>query len=717
MTSHLNTKSDADYLDLRLLLQSLREKKWLIGTFGVTIFIFAMLYTVFKPTQYQATILLQVQQKQPNTLGTMTKSNQSFDPANIPDEPISVQIALIRSKFILEPVIQSLGLDIHVSPYGYSFFSRKTSADINVGELTIPSRYLKKKLQLTVASAGHYHVYNSQNELLIQGIVGQRLSNHDFSIKVDKIEAPVGSQFALIKDPESEVMTKLLTNLTITDLSGSAETNSNKIGILQLSLIGEDPNLITAILNKIAVVTQQKSIERTSLKAEKTLAFLNQQRPIVQKSLEEAEAKLNHYRATSGKIDIKLQTHYLMTHLADIDKQIQEMQLKKLNMLQQFTVYHPFIVSLTQKMQESEKQRDELLNQLKKLPAADQVAISLTREVNVRNNLYMSLLNQIHELQVIKAGIVSDIHILVLATKPDMPLPVRMTVVGIASLLIGLVVGSIFVLSWRIFVRHIDDPHWIEKVWNIKMLASVPYSKKQHGQTKQFKSNIIKNLPLLSSKWPNDITIESLCHIRTYLQLHLNHTQNAIITVMGLTKGVGKTFISVNLASLVARMGHPVLLIDGDIRSGHMHHYFGASTLGLTDLINAETTLETAIIQSREFKHLHFLPAGKRSENSSDLFTHNRLKSILSEASEKYQYIIMNTSSHPLAADSILIGALANMNLLVLGDKMHEAFEIDRLIKTLNHADIKIHGAIFNHLKPQQYKKNYYWHRPLVTES
>jgi uncharacterized protein involved in exopolysaccharide biosynthesis len=64
----------------------------------------------------------------------------------------------------------------------------------------------------------------------------------------------------------------------------------------------------------------------------------------------------------------------------------------------------------------------------------------------------MNLLNQIHELQVIKAGIVSDIHILVLASKPDSPIPVKKSIIGISSLLMGLILGSIVVVVWRLFV-------------------------------------------------------------------------------------------------------------------------------------------------------------------------------------------------------------------------------------------------------------------------
>ena len=77
---------------------------------------------------------------------------------------------------------------------------------------------------------------------------------------------------------------------------------------------------------------------------------------------------------------------------------------------------------------------------------------------------------------------------------PDAPIPVKKSIIGIASILLGLMMGGIAVLSWRLLGRRINDPHWIEKVWDIKMLSNIPHSKKQHSQSKQFRQNKIKNL-------------------------------------------------------------------------------------------------------------------------------------------------------------------------------------------------------------------------------
>ena len=621
MTSHSYTRLDADHLDLRSIFQILIVKKWLILTMGFIVFSLAMIYTVSKPTKYQARILLKIQNKQHNSFGGIANPNQQTGLANMPEEPIAVQIALIRSDYILRPVIQSLGF-------------------------------------------------------------------------------------------QSDMIKKIRSNLNIVDLSSSSDSMNNKVAILQLSLTGDDPALITHILNEIAATTKQKDIILKSQEAEKTLEFMRQQLPLIHGSLKKAEAKLNHYRSTNGRIDIKLQTQYLVTQLSDIDEQLKKLRVKKITMLQQYTTFHPFVIALNQERIELEKQRLELIKQLKKLPASDQQDVNLTREVDVKNNLYTLLLNQIHQYEVMQAGIISDIQILTPVITPDVLAPIKMSIVGLFSFVIGMILASLGILSWRIFTRRIDDPNWTERIWNIKNLAVIPYSKIQANNSIAYKSKIQRALPLLAYNSPSDMAIESLCNLRTFIQLNLDTTQNNIIAIMGLTKGIGKTFITANLASLLARTHNKVLLIDADVRGGHMHQYFDMpATPGLTDVVHGTCSIEHALIKSKHFENLSFLSSGKRPEKPADLLMSDHFKALLTTLSADYPYIFINTAQNIFTTDTALIGALANMNLLVLGSNMHESFEIDMAIKNLNHAGIKVHGCIFNNPKSIKHKKYYYSQR------
>jgi len=415
-SSPLVPKLEVNYVDLQLLLANLLAKKWLILGMGLMTVCLATVYSLVKPTKYQATVLLQIHHKQENSLGSMNEALQQATTAA--EEPISMQMALIRSKFILGPVIKALGLDIQILPQKKFFFGlfKQPENELQISELQVPPRFLKKPLLLLVDQPDHYRLYAAK-KLVLEGNSGELIAaNNLFALKIAKLSAPPGARFILRKLPESEVINQLRSHLIISDLSGTEGSSLNKVGILQLLLSGTNAQKTIDIINKIALITELKDRERKSLEAKKTLEFLYQQLPIIQASLKEAEEKLNSYRSTSGKIDIKLQTQYLFTHLSEVDKQLELIRFKKIDMAQQYTAHHPFLITLNQKQIELQKQHDAIIEQIKNLPATDQIAANLSRDVDVKNNLYMALLHKIHEQQVITAGIVSDIGILALAT-------------------------------------------------------------------------------------------------------------------------------------------------------------------------------------------------------------------------------------------------------------------------------------------------------------
>lgn len=705
---HPYSKLDANYVDLRSIFQGLIEYKWLILTSSLMIFMLAMIYASMKPTRYQASILFKIQHKQQNALGTI--ANQQASLANALGEPLAVQIALIQSEFILRPVIKSLGLDTSITPYRHSlldYIFGKNISKINISELQVPIEYLKKPLRLVIDDKKYYRLYDQNGRLLIQGNEGKLAGRDDFiAIKIDKINAPVGSQFTLTKEQEFDVIGKIHANLRITDLSGSSENATNKVAILRVSLIGNDPILITNILNQIATITQQQNIKLKAIEAEKNLRILNQQLFSIKKSLEEAETKLNDYRSTTGSLDIQSQIKYLLNHLDDINKKLEVLRLKKSDLLQKYTQNHPTVIDLTRELKELEKYRNQLDKRLKKLPFSEQIIANLKRELTVKNNLYIFLLNQIHQLEIIKGGAISDVQILSKATTPYKLQETKPIVVGFFGLFIGLILGSIGAFGWRIIMQRVDDPNWTENTWNIKNLAIVPYSKEQALNSLAKESGKEKYLSVLAYQSPNDIAVESLCSLRTYLQIAVRSSQNNIIAIMGISKGIGKTFITVNLAYLLARIGKKVLVIDGDIRDGHMNQYFSTMpTPGLTDIMNDTGILKNAIIQLSNLENIDFLPAGTPSEKVADLLTQDSLKSVLASLSMQYQFIFINTPSNTCNSDHLLIGSLAGINLLVLGHRMHEAHEIDVIIKNFYYAGINLNGCIFNNLKRNKNKK------------
>lgn len=110
MTEHSKPNLELDYVDLPSLLDSIIEKKWLILTISIILSIFSLSYILLKPPLYRASILLQIKQKLAENSSNLPVNKQpGLD--TISNESISAQLALLRSKLILIPVLQTLKIN------------------------------------------------------------------------------------------------------------------------------------------------------------------------------------------------------------------------------------------------------------------------------------------------------------------------------------------------------------------------------------------------------------------------------------------------------------------------------------------------------------------------------------------------------------------------------------------------------------------------------
>jgi tyrosine-protein kinase Etk/Wzc len=269
-----------------------------------------------------------------------------------------------------------------------------------------------------------------------------------------------------------------------------------------------------------------------------------------------------------------------------------------------------------------------------------------------------------------------------------------------SSLLFGLLIGCVTTLVLKTFFQYVEDPQWIERHLKLTNMAIIPYSKEQALYTmNRHKSSI---LPLLASKYPNDLSIEALRSLRTSLQVLLCSATNNIVSIVGISPGTGKSFISANFAYLLAQAGKRVLLIDGDLRRGYLQQYFQATQQpGLSELINKTASLENTVIKTQQ-KNLLFLPTGSRPVNPSELLTKEEFKELIQSLSPQFDLIIIDTAPILAVTDGALIAALSGTNFLVVGSHSHQPKEIELAITRLMNAGVNLHGFIFNYKKEKK---------------
>jgi tyrosine-protein kinase Etk/Wzc len=692
--------------DLALLFRELFRHKWiilLITLIGLSLGVF---YASRKVPQYQSDVLLQVDTSQSGMGRSGLPSELNVGLGGSSGNSIATQIALIQSRYVLDPLVQSLGLDITASLKKSSLMERmsfgsSTKKTITVKSFDIPNSQINLPFEVLIDKPKHVILFNKLDQMILQGKVGSVLINKSKGTRlfIQKVDAPVGTRFVLLKQPSSAVAASLGKQLKIEEVGGSRGFSSGT-GILNISLSGSEPRQLVTILNAIAREAKANNAKQKAQEASQILNFLYQQLPVTKGELERAESMLNQYRSKSGKIDVKQQIQFFLAQLGALENRINELNINAIDMLQRYTKEHPSYIALESQIKSLKAQRSKLEQSLKKMPAADQVAVNLMRDVSVKRNLYLILLNKIQELQVVKAGTVSAIRVLSKAEMPNAPLPMKRAITYLGSLILSFILSVMFILGRKLFMSRVDDPRWSERHFNLPNLAIVPYSKLQTGNKSLVNSS--RQSVLLAHTNPRNLSIEALRNLRTSLQLSLATSHNNVISILGISPRVGKSFVSVNTAYLLASSGKKVIVIDGDLRRGTIHKYFNApASPGLSEVLAETVTLEKAIRPSVH-ESLHFLSRGAYPNDPSELLMSHSFKVLLDTLSHQYDVVIMDTAPILLVTDALIVGGLSGTNYIVFAAGAHQPQEIEMTIRRLTSAGVALNGSIFNFHKEQK---------------
>lgn len=451
----------------------------------------------------------------------------------------------------------------------------------------------------------------------------------------------------------------------------------------------------------------QKIQKKKSAEIEKTLEFLNKQLPELKKNLDIAETNLSNYRGKKGSLGLNTEGSVILGQLVDAEQKLEQAKLKKEELLQNFTNEHPYVISINNDIQRLAINLRGLEAHVKVLPKTEQVAIDLERDVTTKNQLYSYLLGKIQQLQILKAGTISDVRTLVTATPPTI-VPQKNRLILLASLLFGLIFGTASAFVRKLFARGISDPNVVEERLGIPVYTMIPHSKLQEQLHREMERKIPGKGPyVLAIKKPKDIAIESLRSLRTTLQFALQETKGNIISILGSKPSVGKSFVSLNLAKVIADSEQKILLIDADLRKGKISSYFAQKTSpGLSEVLQGKARFEDARRISKP-DNFHFLPAGAFPENPSELLFNGRLKNFIAAIVPMYDVIIIDTPPILAVTDAFIISKYSAINLFVIGAGVEPIGVIEHSIKRLTQNGINVNGFVFNSTKQIKTHKTY----------
>jgi tyrosine-protein kinase Etk/Wzc len=246
----------------------------------------------------------------------------------------------------------------------------------------------------------------------------------------------------------------------------------------------------------------------------------------------------------------------------------------------------------------------------------------------------------------------------------------------------------------------VEDPDLVEKRVNIPVYATIGHSRNQDQIYRDLKSKKAKRA-ILAAKVPDDPAIESLRNLKTALHFGMMDVKNNSIMIAGPSPTVGKSFVSVNLAAVLAGNDSKVLLIDADLRRGHLHKYLGLEREnGLSEFISGEISIGQALHRTT-IPGLTFIPTGTLPPNPAELLMHKRFSNCLNVLGPRYEYIILDSPPILAVTDAAIIGQMVGGTLMVLKAGEHPMREIEQAVKRLQQANVNLRGLLFNDVNTQ----------------
>ena len=308
-------------------------------------------------------------------------------------------------------------------------------------------------------------------------------------------------------------------------------------------------------------------------------------------------------------------------------------------------------------LQSIERQYALYNNKVANTPEQERILTQIGRQQEVKSGLYLMLLQKREENSISLAatadkGKVIDDPIYEGKVRP------KKTIILFGAFVLGFAM-PLFVLYLIQLLRYKIEGHEdVARLTKLPIIADVALTERNN-----------ENGIVVHENQNNQID-EIYRAMRTNIQFMLKGDQRVIMFTSS-TSGEGKTFNAANLSVSFASLGKKIILIGLDIRKPRLAKMFGFTdtNTGITHLLTKETItladIEKQVIPSGISNNLDIMPAGPIPPNPTELLAREGLKEIIALLKEKYEYIILDTAPVGLVSDSIQIGKVADITVIV----------------------------------------------------
>ncbi|WP_108647153.1 polysaccharide biosynthesis tyrosine autokinase [Polynucleobacter rarus] len=695
--------------------------RWAFLLIFVSILLVSILYALLASPIYISDALVQVEDKKSGNL-------TGLQVGQLPSTASSLigEMEIISSRTVISEAVEALNANVTFQvqnrlPIVGNFLARTLTKgpdglvqplwegskwawggeNLKIGQINIPSQFYGYNYYLKIGQNQAWEMLDSNQEVCLKGKgVGVISENptQNYALSLDALKAKPGTTFLIrVFSPVTRVG-QINSGLTL------AESKRGST-IIKLTYADTNPYRAAEILNAIVNSYVGRNISRRSEEAEKSLIFLEKELPRLRMELDNKLKDLNDYRRVNKSLDISSDIKEVLDKASLTETKLLELDLKRKEYLTRYQPEHPIIKAIDIQMSQLSGFKKQINQKIDGLPQLQQEFITKERNLQVQNQLYLSLLNNAQQLRVTKAGTVGNVYIVDAPVVPQYPSKPKKPYIVAGGALLGFLLGVAVTQILALLTQIIHDPKKLEQTLGINILAILPLAV---DQIDQIEKNADKAFMIAHDK-PTSTSVEAIRSLRTTTLFALSEKpRSKVILITSAVPSQGKSFISSNLAYLFASTNKRVLLIEADVRKPTIKRYvnFQKGTPGLTNYLLNGGDIKP-LIMKEAYPNLDFLPAGQTIKNPGDILSSDAMINLVNQLAEEYDYVVIDSPPLLPVNDARSLALCSDVTLFIVRQEMSSISEVREAIDILEKGGSKIDGIVFNGFVPSQIRYSY----------
>jgi capsular exopolysaccharide synthesis family protein len=698
----------------RVLARAIRFWYIIILSLAISLII-AFYKTRYSQKIYPVSASIVIRETQETSGAELLFKNSLIDPyRNYLNEPY-----IIKSYPLIEKVIKDLDFD--VSFYSEGYF--KTSDAYNYLPVKGRSHSRTGKtgtLIFKIKNDSQYSLVglNEEETTAKTFNFGDTLTFNGFSLSIYKLPGRTLSTlsdvpFLLTVSNPRTLASNYISRLAI-------DWTEEGSGVIDLTINGATPEKEVDFLSGLISTYSQMDLDKKNETAQRTISFIRKQLLGIKDSLRVVEFQLERFGNSSRLKDMSADAQRLFEKVEVLELQQSELMIRK-NYYEYLDEYldenesnldqiilpssvgltDPLITSLLSKiidlqlemklylnsenknnplvtskmgqvreikrdvkealktLKSTDKIKSEFLNkqfqtiekQLALLPASERQLIAVQRNYSLLENLYVFLMQKLSEASISEASNTSDIVVVNPPMKGGIisPNPKQNYILGV---LIGLIIPVALFIIFELINNKVQSKEDIDKVTSIPFIGGVGHN------------SLTGNLTVVEK--PKSGLAESFRALRSNLNFFTGNKPKKVFMVSSSISGEGKTFTTINLATVFAMSRKKTLIVGADMRRPKIFQDFNRSNdFGLSTYLSGISDFNE-VVQNTDIENLFLVSGGPVPPNPSELLLTNKFDEFIKRALEEFDFVLIDTPPLALVTDAFVMSKFADHTVFVM---------------------------------------------------